>query len=57
MELVSSKLPPDPFGVENILQGVENETELLTELANIEEGVSGCFLGGAGKQRHAQIIY
>ena len=57
MELVSSKLPPDPFGVENILQGVENETELLTELANIEEGVSGCFLGGAGKQRHAKIIY
>ena len=51
MELVSSKLPPDPFGVENILQGVENQTELLDGLENRDDdAAAGCFIGGAGKR-------
>lgn len=51
MDLVSSKLPPDPLGVDNVLQGVASETELLTELDNLgEDAVAGCLIGGAGRR-------
>ena len=56
MELVSSNLPPNLVGVENIVQGVDTQEELLGELANIDDqALAGCFIGGAGKQRPTQI--
>ena len=56
MELVSSNLPPNLVGVENIMQGVDTQEELLAELANIDDqALAGCFIGGAGKQRPTQI--
>ena len=57
MELVSSNLPPSLVGVENIVQGVGTQEELLAELATIDDQViTGCFVGGVGKQRQSKNV-